>query len=122
MSSKPVIVFDHATVSYPTRTALEDVSLQIEEGELIGIIGPNGSGKTTLLRAILGQVSPTSGTVQIFDCHCQELRCHHRARIGYLPQMKTIDPNFPLSVFEAVLMGRYAGLGLLHRPGSERST
>ena len=111
-------MFDHATVSYPTRTALEDVSLQIEEGELIGIIGPNGSGKTTLLRAILGQVSPTSGTVQIFDCHCQELRCHHRARIGYLPQMKTIDPNFPLSVFEAVLMGRYAGLGLLHRPGS----
>jgi ABC-type Mn2+/Zn2+ transport system ATPase subunit len=119
LSAKPVIVFDHATISYPVRTALEDVSLQIAEGELIGVIGPNGSGKTTLLKAILGQIEPTSGTVRIFDCSCAELRCHHRARIGYLPQMKTIDPNFPLTVFEAVLMGRYAALGLLHRPQPE---
>ncbi|TLY36077.1 MAG: ATP-binding cassette domain-containing protein [Nitrospirae bacterium] len=83
---KPLIRFDHATFRYPYHAALEDITFEIEDGEFIGIIGPNGSGKTTLLRAILGLLTPVRGGLQIFDCACQELRCHHRARIGYLPQ------------------------------------
>jgi ABC-type Mn2+/Zn2+ transport system ATPase subunit len=118
MESKPIIQFSKATVAYGGRTALEEVSMEVQEGELIGVIGPNGSGKTTLLKAILGLVLPVSGTVQIFDCSCEKLRCHHRAKIGYLPQKELIDPDFPLTVFEAVLMGRYSALGLLRRPGS----
>jgi ABC-type Mn2+/Zn2+ transport system ATPase subunit len=119
VSPHPVIVFSDATVRFGGRTALEGVSLEIPEGELIGIIGPNGSGKTTMLKAILGQVVPDSGKVRIFDCACDELRCHHRARIGYLPQLRRIDPYFPLTVYEAVMMGRYASIGLFRRPGSQ---
>jgi len=111
-----IINFDHATFGFPGVIALKDISLAIEEGEFIGVIGPNGSGKTTLCRAILGLMPPLEGSLQIFDCACQELRCHHRARIGYLPQKGVLDPNFPITVLETVLMGRYGALGLLRRP------
>jgi len=80
------------------------------------VFGPNGSGKTTLLKALLGLVAPTAGRATMFDCTCHTLRCHHRARIGYLPQRSQIDPHFPITVFETVLMGRYGALGLFHRP------
>ncbi len=92
---KPLIRFDHASFRYPHGPALEDITLEIADGEFVGVIGPNGSGKTTMLRAILGLMPPTAGSLQIFDCACQNLRCHHRARIGYLPQKRAVDPNFP---------------------------
>lgn len=117
--TKPIIQFSKATFGFQNRTALEEITLEIMEGEFVGIIGPNGSGKTTLLRALLGLISPISGEVQIFDCNCEKLRCHHRARIGYLPQKEMIDPDFPVTVFEAVLMGRYSSIGLFHRPSGE---
>lgn len=72
-----------------------------------------------MLKAILGQVKPSTGSVQIFDCSCAELRCHHRSQIGYLPQKDRVDPEFPVTVSETVLMGRYPGLGLLRRPGPD---
>ena len=114
---KPLIRFDHAAFRYRTGLALEDITLEIADGEFIGVIGPNGSGKTTLLRAILGLMPPTSGSLRIFDCACQELRCYHRARIGYLPQKGVVDPHFPITVEEAVLMGRAGTIGLLRCPG-----
>ncbi|MFM8550980.1 MAG: metal ABC transporter ATP-binding protein [Nitrospiraceae bacterium] len=113
----PIIRFSHATFGFPGVTALEDISLEIADGEFVGVIGPNGSGKTTLCRAVLGLLPPRSGHLQIFDCACQELRCHHRARIGYLPQKGVLDRNFPITVLEAVMMGRYGALGLFTRPG-----
>jgi len=85
---KPLIRFDHASFWYPHGPALEDITLEIADGEFVGVIGPNGSGKTTLLRAILGLMPPTRGSLRIFDCACQNLRCYHRARIGYLPQKR----------------------------------
>jgi ABC-type Mn2+/Zn2+ transport system ATPase subunit len=118
LPENPIILFSKATVGFGGRPALEEISLEIQDGEFVGVIGPNGSGKTTLLKAILGLVLPISGTVRIFDCSCDKLRCHHRARMGYLPQKKWIDPHFPLTVFEAVLMGRYSSLGLFRRPSS----
>jgi len=78
---------------------------------------PERSGKTTLLRAILGLMPPTTGSLRIFDCACQNLRCYHRARIGYLPQKRAVDPYFPITVREAVLMGRSGAIGLWKRPG-----
>ncbi|MEW6542790.1 MAG: metal ABC transporter ATP-binding protein [Nitrospirota bacterium] len=112
-----IIRFSHATFGFPGVVALQDISLEIGEGEFVGVIGPNGSGKTTLCRAVLGLMPPLEGSLQIFDCACEELRCHHRARIGYLPQKGTLDRNFPITVLEAVMMGRYGALGLLRRPG-----
>jgi ABC-type Mn2+/Zn2+ transport system ATPase subunit len=114
----PIIQFEHATFGFPGVVALEDVTLRIAEGEFIGVIGPNGSGKTTLCRAILGLLHPLAGTLQIFDCACEALRCHHRARIGYLPQKGALDRHFPITVMETVMMGRYGALGLFRRPGA----
>jgi ABC-type Mn2+/Zn2+ transport system ATPase subunit len=116
-----IIKFEHASFGFPGVVALKDISLDIAEGEFIGVIGPNGSGKTTLCRAVLGLMRPLEGSLQIFDCACQELRCHHRARIGYLPQKGVLDRDFPITVFEAVMMGRYGALGILRRPtGQDR--
>lgn len=115
----PIIRFTQATFGFPGVTALEDISLEIADGEFVGVIGPNGSGKTTLCRAVLGLLPPRSGHLQIFDCACHELRCHHRARIGYLPQKGVLDRNFPITVLEAVMMGRYGALGLFTRPSRQ---
>lgn len=117
--AKTIIRFSHATFGFPDVIALQDISLKIAEGEFVGVIGPNGSGKTTLCRAVLGLMPPLAGSLQIFDCACQELRCHHRARIGYLPQKGVLDRNFPITVLEAVMMGRYGALGLFRRPGKQ---
>lgn len=114
--SKSIIRFSHATFGFPGVIALKDISLEITEGEFVGIIGPNGSGKTTLCRAVLGLMRPIEGSLQIFDCACEELRCHHRARIGYLPQKGSLERNFPITVLETVIMGRYGALGLFKRP------
>ena len=113
-----IIKFDHATFGFPGVIALQDISLEIAEGEFIGVIGPNGSGKTTLCRAVLGLMHPLAGNLQIFDCACQHLRCHHRARIGYLPQKGVLDRHFPITVLETVMMGRYGVLGLIARPST----
>lgn len=115
-ASKPIIHFSHATFAFGNRVALEDVTLDIMEGEFTGVIGPNGSGKTTFLKAVLGLVHPVSGSVQIFDCECHALRCEHRARIGYLPQKELSDPHYPITAWEVVMMGRYAAIGLFRRP------
>jgi ABC-type Mn2+/Zn2+ transport system ATPase subunit len=116
-SHEPIIRFDHASFGFPGVIALKDISLSINTGEFLGVIGPNGSGKTTLCRAVLGLMAPIEGHLHIFDCACDELRCHHRAKIGYLPQKGAVDRNFPVTVLETVMMGRYGALGLFKRPG-----
>ena len=111
-----IIRFEHASFGFPGVIALKNISLTINAGEFIGVIGPNGSGKTTLCRAVLGLMAPVEGHLDIFDCACEELRCHHRAKIGYLPQKGVVDRNFPVTVLETVMMGRYGALGLFRRP------
>jgi ABC-type Mn2+/Zn2+ transport system ATPase subunit len=116
-SREPIIRFDHASFGFPGVIALKDISFSINAGEFVGVIGPNGSGKTTLCKAVLGLMAPVEGHLHIFDCACDELRCHHRAKIGYLPQKGVVDRNFPVTVLETVMMGRYGALGLFKRPG-----
>jgi zinc transport system ATP-binding protein len=86
---------------------LEDISFSILEDDMLAVIGPNGGGKTTLLRLILGLLKPSRGTVKLFG----ENPAKTRKFAGYLPQQKAINFNFPISVFDTVLMGRYKGIG-----------
>jgi zinc transport system ATP-binding protein len=88
------------TLGYDKKPVLEHVNLELFENDFLGVIGPNGGGKTTLLKAILGLLSPMSGKI-IFrkDINTQ------KKPIGYLPQVKHIDRNFPITVFEVVRSG-----------------
>jgi len=115
-SDAPIIEMEHVTVAYGQRPVLEDINLTVMPGEFLAVLGPNGAGKTTLLKTIVGLVRPVSGTVRVFGLPPWELN-GQRARIGYVPQISTIDLHFPIHVFDVVLMGRYGRLGLIRRPG-----
>lgn len=97
------------TVSYDHSSALWDIDFEIDPGQIVGIIGPNGAGKSTLIKALLGIVKPISGTAEFFG------NCFKKAkqRVAYVPQKSTIDWQFPTTVFDVVLMGRYCRLGAL---------
>jgi ABC-type Mn2+/Zn2+ transport system ATPase subunit len=110
--------FDRVTVAYQQTVGIEDVSFELAAGEFLGIVGPNGSGKTTLLRAVLGLAVPVSGSVTVLGASGRAV-ARVRSRIGYVPQRRALDPQFPISVREAVAMGLYPTLGALRRPTSE---
>ncbi|MEA1960463.1 MAG: ABC transporter ATP-binding protein [Bacillota bacterium] len=96
---------DSLGVRYGSICALHDINLEIDDGDFLGIIGPNGGGKSTLLKAILGLVEPSHGEIKVFD----QNPLISRKAIGYVPQAASIDRQFPISVREAVLMGRLSG-------------
>ena len=83
-----LITVDKISVGYGANTVLRNVSLTIEPGEILTVVGPNGSGKTTLLRALIGAVRPAKGQIK----HAADLR------IGYVPQKLHIDPTLPMTV------------------------
>lgn len=99
-----VLRVEAASVVLGGRLALEDASLTVEAGELVGLIGPNGAGKTTLLRAALGLVPLVSGAVSV------------ASRPGYVPQRHEFAWDFPIDVAGAVLTGRTKTIGWLRRP------
>lgn len=96
-----LIELQHITAGYGEKTVLRDISLDVWEGDFLGIIGPNGGGKTTLLKIILGLLSPKSGSVR-FYLGGKEVSA---LKIGYLPQINRIDKKFPISVREVVSSG-----------------
>lgn len=100
------------TVAYERRPVLWDVDFDIPSGMITGIIGPNGAGKTTLLKAILGLIPLVTGQIRIFGSDIQ----NSRHLLCYVPQRETVDWDFPVSVLDVVLMGRYAQLGWFRRP------
>ncbi|MBM3315574.1 metal ABC transporter ATP-binding protein [candidate division WOR-3 bacterium] len=110
--------FDRVTVAFQQDVGLEDVSFSLRPGEFLGIIGPNGSGKTTLLRAVLGLVRPVGGEVTVLGAAGRSI-AGVRRHVGYVPQRKPIDPRFPVSVFDAALMGCYGARGLLRGPTAD---
>ncbi|WP_407308727.1 metal ABC transporter ATP-binding protein [Desulfosporosinus sp. SB140] len=118
MSDNHVVEFDHFFLNYGERQILNDIHLRIPGGSCIGIIGPNGSGKTSLIRSIVGLNRPSRGTVRVFGekPHRSWRRQH---QIGYVPQLKSIDKEFPISVYEVVMLGRVGRLGVLHFPKKE---
>ncbi len=102
------------TVAYRDRPVLWDVDVEAPSGVLMAIVGPNGAGKTTLLKAILGLIRPAAGTVRIFG---QTLEAVRRL-VGYVPQHRDVDWDFPTTVLDVVMMGRYGHLGWFRRPGA----
>jgi zinc transport system ATP-binding protein len=117
MMSSNVISLEDVWVYYNETPALKAVSLDIGDGEFLGLIGPNGSGKTTLIRVILGLVKPDRGRVTVFGSPPDKLG-RERRLIGYVPQRNLSDWSFPISVLDVVLMGRYGRIGLFRRPSS----
>ena len=97
---EPLIKIQDLTVGYDKTPVLENVNLEINENDFLGVIGPNGGGKTTLLKAILGLVKPNSGKI-IFRSDINV----RKKPIGYLPQVRHIDRKFPITVFDVVRSG-----------------
>jgi len=100
------------TVTYDGAVGIERVSIVLHPGEVLGIIGPNGSGKSTLLKTIAGLLQPVHGTVEVFG---QEPRRLRPGTIAYVPQVETVDWNFPATVWDVVAMARFPRLSPLQR-------
>lgn len=109
----PAIKVDDLTVAYGEKPVLWDVDMEVPAGVLMAIVGPNGAGKTTLIKAVTGLIRPVAGTVEIFGKPYAE----QRRLVGYVPQRSSVDWDFPTTVLDVVMMGRYGELGWLRRPG-----
>ncbi len=109
----PAMEWHNVSVSYHDRPVLRGVTLAIAAGRVTGVIGPNGAGKSTLLKAALGLVPLDSGRVRLFG----RPALTQRRRVAYVPQRGAVDWDYPVSVADVVLMGRYPHLGLARRPG-----
>lgn len=92
----PLVRFDRVDFAYDREPVLSGISWSIDADDFVGIVGPSGSGKTTMLRLLLGTVAPTAG--EVFRVH--------GLKVGYVPQVETVDWNFPVTVAEAVVMAR----------------
>ena len=114
-SGEPTVVLEHVTAGYGRRVALADVNLTVRAGSLLAVIGPNGAGKSTLLKLIAGLLKPDSGSVTVLGAAPGvEARS-----VAYVPQAEAVDWDFPVTVGEVAMMGRYARLGLGRRPSGE---
>jgi ABC-type Mn2+/Zn2+ transport system ATPase subunit len=102
------------TVGYDGDSVLEHVGFAVEAGTLLAVVGPNGAGKSTLLKVIAGLLRPWTGRVEVLGGPPgREAR-----RVAYVPQAETVDWDFPVTVRDVVMMGRYPALGALRQPGA----
>jgi zinc/manganese transport system ATP-binding protein len=88
--------------AFDSAAVLDNLTLAVRQGAFVGIVGPSGAGKTTLLRALLGAMPLLAGSIRIFG---ENLADGHVPRVGYVPQLETVDWNFPVTVREVVAMG-----------------
>ncbi|MET0726270.1 MAG: metal ABC transporter ATP-binding protein [Leifsonia sp.] len=124
-AAAPVLRMRDAAFGYGGAPAITGVTVDVHPGEAIALIGPNGSGKSTLLKGILGLLPATGGSVEAFGVERVGLGARQadaavraaRRSIGYLPQSDELDPDFPITLEQVVMMGRYRALGALRWPG-----
>ncbi len=109
-SDAALVVLDGVTCGYGRRPVLVDVDLTLRRGSFVGIVGPSGAGKTTLLRAVMGLIEPRAGRI---------VRCPGTA-VAYVPQVETVDWDFPVTVGQVVLMARASGRRLPWASPAER--
>lgn len=111
----PALETHDLTVAYHKKPALWGVDLEIPQGSMVGVVGPNGAGKSTLIKTIMGLIPAQAGWVKVFgQSYKKAIR-----RVGYVPQRETVDWDFPVSVMDVALMGRYGKIGWLRRPGKK---
>jgi len=112
-SSDIAVGVNDLTVAYGERPVLWDIDMEVPAGSLMAVMGPNGAGKTTLIKAILGLIPTAAGRVEIHG----GLYRDQRRLVGYVPQRGSVDWDFPTTVLDLVMMGRYGALGWIRRPG-----
>lgn len=112
-TSSPVYAVEihNLNAGYAGRQALWDINLTIPKGILCGIIGPNGSGKSTLLKSIMGLHKPDSGSIKVLGDNIDNIR----HKVSFVPQREKIDWDYPVSVFDVALMGRYSPGNIFRR-------
>ncbi len=115
MTTPPAVHFIDVACGYdPPRPVVRDVSLRVEPGGFVGLVGPSGAGKTTLLKAMLGMTPSVSGTVRVGGQPVSPGR--PPGGVGYVPQVETVDWTFPVTVEQVVMMGKIGGMGKLPWP------
>jgi ABC-type Mn2+/Zn2+ transport system ATPase subunit len=103
----PALAVQDLSVHYERTFALDNVSFTVASGERVAVVGPNGAGKSTLLKALVGLIRPTAGTIQVnghVHTQCSD--------VAYVPQRAQVDWSFPVNVWDVVMMGRTAHIGL----------
>lgn len=110
-----IIEVSNVSFGYTDELVLDHVSLNVHKGDYLGIVGPNGGGKSTLLKLMVGLQKPAQGTIKLFGEDITKFK--DWSKIGYVSQhVAHIDQNFPMTVEEIVMMGRYPKLGLFGFP------
>lgn len=110
MSAQPYLRLDGLSFFHGDRQVLRDVSVDIGKGEILGLVGPNGAGKSTLIRLVLGLAAPAAGHIVLDGEDIRRISPRQRARrIAYVPQSAQV--GFPVTVFEACLLGRTPHMG-----------
>jgi manganese transport system ATP-binding protein len=99
------------------RLALYHANCIVEAGKITALVGPNGGGKSTLFKSIMGFLSPTQGQISIGDFSVQ--KAQQNQLMAYVPQSDEVDWNFPVSVFDVVMMGRYGYMNFLRIPSAK---
>ncbi len=108
----PPITVENVSFAYDEQPVLKNVSLTVEAGDFLGLIGPNGSGKTTLLKLMLGLKQPDSGHVELYGTRADKFK--QGTRLAYVAQQSSeADTKMAVTVREVVRMGRYAHAGLM---------
>ncbi|MEO7119356.1 MAG: metal ABC transporter ATP-binding protein [Candidatus Limnocylindrales bacterium] len=103
--AEPLVRWQHVTCGYDREPVLHDLDLSIARGAFVGVVGPSGAGKTTLLRSIVGAVPRIEGRISVGG---RDVGSGPSSRVGWVPQLETVDWNFPATVREVVLMGRWS--------------
>jgi len=102
---KPILEVKNLSCGYQTQPVFSQVNLTLYPGQMSGLVGPSGSGKSTLIKAILGLVQPWTGEIWFRG---KRLKAGSAPpKVGYVPQVETVDWNFPVTAVEVVMMGRY---------------
>jgi ABC-type Mn2+/Zn2+ transport system ATPase subunit len=110
------IDLENVTVAYHGKVALHSASLQLKAGTICGLVGMNGAGKSTLFKAIMGFVKPNTGRILINGLPIRKVQKSNL--VAYVPQSEEVDWNFPVNVYDVVMMGRYGYMNLLRIPRS----
>jgi manganese/iron transport system ATP-binding protein len=113
--SPPRLEVEGVSVVYPNgHQALDNATFHLGAGTICALVGVNGSGKSTLFKSIMGFVNPTSGSVRINGLPVREVLKKHL--VAYVPQSEDVDWQFPVSVWDVVMMGRYGAMNFLRIP------